>query len=171
MTHSPASDDQEETVSTPTRVIASYPTYDEAQYTVDALADRRFPVSGLAIVGANLQSYEQVTGRRGYGRAGGESAVNGALVGALVGWLLGVFSLVQPLVSALLLALVGVVLGALVGLLLGFLAHALSGGRRDFSSVSSVRAERYDILALAEIADEAEAAVADVPAPAGRRSA
>lgn len=51
------------------RVVASYPDYAQAQYTVDALSDRRLPVDELVIVGAGLQSYEQITGRKGYARA------------------------------------------------------------------------------------------------------
>lgn len=154
---------------TPTRAIASYPTYADAQHAVDTLADQRFPVSGLAIVGANLQSFERITGRRGFGRAAAEGAGSGALVGAVVGWLLGVFSLVQPLASGVVLALIGLLVGAVIGALVGFLAHALSRGRRDFSSVSTVRAEHYDVLALSEIADEAEAAIHDVPTLDSRR--
>lgn len=153
----------------PSRVVASFPDYAGAQYAVDALADRRFPVDGLAIVGANLQSFEQVTGRRGYGRAALEGATSGALVGVLLGWLLGLFSIVTPLVSALVLGFWGAVIGAVVGLLVGLAGHAITGGRRDFSSISSVRAERYDVLAAAEIADEAERAIAALePAPVRR---
>lgn len=53
-------------MSTPLRpaghVIASFPEYVQAQYAVDALADRGLPVQRLAIVGAGLQSFEQITG-------------------------------------------------------------------------------------------------------------
>ncbi|MDN5750482.1 MAG: glycine zipper family protein [Pseudonocardia sp.] len=153
----------------PSRVVASFPDYAGAQYTVDALADRRFPVDGLAIVGANLQSFEQVTGRRGYGRAALEGVTSGALVGVLVGWLFGLFSFVAPLVSALVLGFWGVVIGGVVGLVVGLVGQAMSGGRRDFSSISSVRAERYDVLAAAEIADVAERAITELkPAPSPR---
>lgn len=151
----------------PSRVVASYPDYAGAQHAVDALADREFAVDGLAIVGANLQSFEQVTGRRGYGRAALEGVSSGALVGVLVGWLFGLFSIVSPLVSALVLGFWGAVIGAAVGLVVGLIGHAVTGGRRDFSSISSVRAERYDVLAAAEIADEVERAIAELkPTPA-----
>lgn len=146
----------------PSKVIASYPDYAAAQHAVDALADQRFPVGGLAIVGANLQSFEQITGRRGYGRAAAEGFTSGALTGALIGWLLGIFNIAQPLVSALVMALFGLVVGGAIGLVFGLLGHLVSGGRRDFSSISSVRAERYDVLAVAEIADEAEFAIREV---------
>lgn len=154
----------------PTRVIASFPDYLQAQYAVDALADRRLPVERLAIVGAGLQSYEQITGRKGYGRAAVQGLGSGAVVGALLGWLFGLFSLIEPLVSAIVLAVWGLLIGAVIGAVIGLIAHALSGGRRDFSSVSTVRAERYDVLAEADVAAEMERAIAELgPLSASRR--
>ncbi|GAA3223688.1 hypothetical protein GCM10017691_10910 [Pseudonocardia petroleophila] len=100
----------------PSKVVATYRDYADAQRAVDALADQHFPVGGLAIVGANLQSYEQITGRRGFARAAGSGFTSGALTGALIGWLLGIFNIAQPLVSALVMALFGLVLGGVVGL-------------------------------------------------------
>jgi hypothetical protein len=52
---------------------------------------------------------------------------------------------------------------------LGLIGHALSGGRRDFSSVSTVRAQRYDVLAEADVAQEAQRALAEID-PARARS-
>ncbi len=37
----------------------------------------------------------------------------------------------------------------------GMIAHTMTGGRRDFSSVSGMTANRYDIVADEEVADEA----------------
>lgn len=144
------------------RTVASFPSYEQAQYAVDALSDRRFPVEQLTIVGSNLRSVERVTGRRDYLRAAVDGALSGAIVGALIGWLLGLFSLIEPLVSAVLLALWGVVIGGVVGALLGLIGHALTRGRRDFSSVSSVQADRYDIIAAAPVADDAERELAEI---------
>lgn len=152
------------------RVVESYPDYAQAQYAVDALSDRHLPVDRLAIVGAGLQSYEQITGRKGFGRAALGGLANGLVVGALLGWLLGLFTLVQPLVSAIVLAVWGLVVGAVVGAVLGLIGHALSGGRRDFSSVSAVRAERYDLLATDDVAEEIKGALAEIgPMPVGER--
>ena len=44
----------------------------------------------------------------------------------------------------------------IIGGFIGVLAHALTGGKRDFSSVSAVRAQRYDVVADNEWADRAE---------------
>ncbi|MHA6783275.1 general stress protein [Pseudonocardia saturnea] len=74
---------QEHTVRNPGKVVATYRDHAEAQRIVDALADRHFPVGGLAIVGANLQSYEQITGRRGFARAA--AAASGLTSGAVTG--------------------------------------------------------------------------------------
>ena len=152
------------------QVIASFPDYAQAQHAVDALADRGLPVQRLAIVGAGLQSFEQITGRKGYGRAAAQGASSGAVVGALLGWLFGLFSLIQPLISAILLAMWGLVIGAVIGAIIGLIAHALSGGRRDFSSISTVRAERYDLLADTGVAEEMQRALAEIgPMPGSRR--
>jgi hypothetical protein len=146
------------------RTVASYATYAEAERAVDFLADRRFPVERTAIVGRGLQSVERVTGRLTTWRAAGRAALTGAVVGALFGWLFGLFDLVNPLVAGALLALYGAVFGAVVGGLLGLLGHALTGGRRDFSSVSGLRALTYDILADADVAP---AAIEGLQAPGG----
>ena len=98
--------------------------------------------------------------------------VTGAVVGAALGWLLGLFTVVQPLVGAIVLALWGVVIGGVIGMVLGLIEHALSGGRRDFSSVSTVRAQRYDVLADADVAQEARRALTEIdPATTGNRTA
>jgi hypothetical protein len=54
------------------------------------------------------------------------------------------------------LAFWGLVLGAILGAIIGLISHAASGGRRDFSSVGGMEAERYDVLADEEVAEEAQ---------------
>jgi hypothetical protein len=137
------------------RMVASYGTYAEAQGAVDRLADGGFPVERLSIVAEGLRFEERVTGRKGYGRAALEGLGAGALPGALVGFVFGLFSLVDPLVSGLLLAFYGLLFGALIGAAFGLISHALSGGRRDFSSVGVMRAESYDVVADDEVAESA----------------
>ena len=66
----------------------------------------------------------------------------------------------DPLISGLLPALYGGVFGAAVGALVGLMVHALTGGRRDFSSARSLRAGRYDVLADAEVAEDARTRLA-----------
>jgi uncharacterized membrane protein len=138
------------------RVIATYPTYAEAQRAVDHLSDQNFPVQRVAIVADGLKFVEQVTGRLNYGRALLNGALSGALSGAFVGFLFGLFSFFSPAVSALNLALYGLLVGAVIGAVFGLISYALSGGQRDFSSISSMQADRYHVMVDPEVADEAQ---------------
>ena len=140
----------------PRRVVGSYGSYAEAQRAVDYLSDEQFPVERVSIVAEGLRLVEQVTGRVGYGRAALQGSGSGAFIGLFFGFILGLFSLIDPLVSALALAFWGLVLGAILGAIIGLISHAASGGRRDFSSVGSMEAERYDVLADEEVAEEAQ---------------
>jgi uncharacterized membrane protein len=137
------------------RTVASFATYADASRAVDYLSDHKFPVERVAIVGHNLRLVEQVTGRRTKGRAALEGAMVGALIGAFFGFLFGLFDWVDPLVSGLLLALYGFVFGAITGAILGFLFHWATGGIRDFDSVPAFVADRYDVIADPEVADDA----------------
>jgi hypothetical protein len=144
------------------RVIAYCDSYAEAQRTVDHLSDEGFPVERVSIVAEDLRFVEQVTGRRGYGQAALEGAGSGAVIGAFFGFFLGLFSLIDPLVSALLVAVYGLVFGAIVGAIMGLVFHALSGGRRDFSSVGGIEAGRYDVMVDEEVAEEASRLIAEL---------
>ena len=144
-----------QTESTARRTVASYPTYAEAQRAVDHLSDQRFPVQRVAIVAEGLRFVEQVTGRLTYGRAALNGALSGATTGAFLGFLLGLFNLIAPVVSALNLALYGIIFGAIIGALIGLMTYAFSGGRRDFSSVSGMQAERYNVVVDDEVAGQA----------------
>jgi len=137
------------------RAVASFRSYAEAQAAVDFLADRKFPVEHVAIVGDELRIVEQVTGRLNYGQAALQGAFSGASTGALVGALFSLFQLFEPTGSVLAVVLWGLVIGALVGTVFGVLAYAASGGRRDFQSVSGMEAGRYDVMVDADLADDA----------------
>jgi hypothetical protein len=144
----------------PRRTIAAYPTYEEAERAVDYLADNRFPVERVSIVGRGLHYVEQVTGRMGYPQAALRGALSGALVGVLVGWLFGIFDWFNPIVAAAWLAFDGLWFGAIVGALVGLLIHALMRGRRDFASVAGMRADSYEVVVDADVAEEAARLVA-----------
>lgn len=142
-------------------VVASCPDYAAAQRAVDHLSDNDFPVDRLRIIGEGLRSVERVTGRLTTWRAALGGAASGAVFGAVIGWLLGLFT-VTPLVSALVLGLYGLLLGAVVGGLFGAAGHAALRGRRDFSSVQGMVAERYDIVAEPDVAARASAMLAEL---------
>ena len=142
--------------SPPRRAVASFDRYAEAERAVDFLADRRFPVERVSIVGRDLEYVEQITGRMTYGRVALNGALTGALIGFTIGWLFGLFDWFDPIVSAIWLALDGLWFGALLGALIGILLHALTGGRRDFSAVGGMHANRYEVLVDEPVAGEAE---------------
>lgn len=139
----------------PRRTVASYSSYAEAQQAVDYLSDQKFPVEHVSIVAEGLQIVEQVTGRLNYGRAALNGALSGAFIGALIGFIWGLFSVFSPVVSALNLALFGLLFGAVIGAIIGLIGYTLSGGRRDFTSVSGVQADRYNVMVAVDVAEEA----------------
>jgi len=138
------------------RLVASFQMYEEAQRAVDYLADEKFPVERVAIVGEGLHLVEQITGRLTWWKAALGGLLGGAVTGFLLGWLFGVFSFLNPLVSVVALALWGLILGAVIGTLAGVIGYAATGGQRDFTSVSMMQADYYNVLVDMDIAAEAE---------------
>jgi uncharacterized membrane protein len=137
------------------RTVAAYDNYEQAERAVDRLADLNFPVERVAIVGQDLQTVEQVTGRMNYPRAAWRGALSGAVPGALIGWIFGIFDWVDPLITGLLLALYGLVIGAVIGAIIGLILYAMQRGRRDFASVTIMSPKRYEVVVDDEVADEA----------------
>src|SRR6185437_6628576 len=72
--------------------VGSYPTYAEAQRSVDYLSDQDFPVQQVTIVGVDLMQVERVTGRLSWPKVLGGGVVSGAWLGLFIGLLLGMFS-------------------------------------------------------------------------------
>jgi hypothetical protein len=143
------------------RTIASYTSYADAERAVDRLADLDFPVERVAILGQDLQTVEQVTGKLDYSTAAWRGAVSGAVPGALLGWIFGLFGWADPLVSGLLLALYGLLIGAVVGAVIAVIVYALQGGRRDFASVAFTRPQRFELVVDDEVADQAARLLAE----------
>jgi hypothetical protein len=134
--------------------LGTYNTYEQAQRVVDFLSDRQFPVENLAIVGADLRQFERVTGRLTYPRAMVAGALSGAWFGLLIGILLWLFGNADGRGSALT-VLGPVLLGAVFGAAFGAAGYAASGHRRDFTSVSTVIANRYEVLCEHKVAVQA----------------
>jgi hypothetical protein len=135
------------------RTVASYRTYPAAERAVDFLSDRKFPVERVSIVGQGMKLVEQVTGRLTWADAALRGLLTGAVTGGLIGWLFAVFNWFNPAVARGWLILDGLWFGAVVGTLLGLLTYALTRGRRDFTSVSGMQADHYDLLVDASVAD------------------
>ena len=127
---------------TESSLLASYPDYGDAQRLVDRMSDDGFPVESVRIVGEGVRTVEQVTGRMTRGRAAVAGAVSGAWFGVLIGLLFGLFTAGAGWVWLLLISLA---IGAFWGAVFGFVAHWSTRGRRDFSSVMTLQAQRYEV--------------------------
>ncbi|WP_433088785.1 general stress protein [Dactylosporangium sp. CA-052675] len=135
----------------PMVTVATYPDYLSAQSAVDLLSDEKFPVDRVTIVGTDVRLVEKVLGRMTTARSALAGAGTGAWFGLLIGILLGIFAVGawwQVVVFA-------VVAGIVWGAVFGAFAHAMTGGRRDFSSASAIQANTYSVMVEAEYADQA----------------
>lgn len=123
--------------------VGLYNSYADAQKAVDYLADNRFEVQNLAIVGTELKSVERVLGRRNWGTVITQGIQSGLMTGLLVAVVMMLFTRPSNVLALLLVALgIGIVLGV------GFQAmgYAMSRGKRDFTSVTQTVATKYEIL-------------------------
>lgn len=150
----------------PRRLVGSYERYADAQRAVDTLSDRRFPVERVTIVGSDLRLVEQVTGRLTVLRAALAGAATGAWIGLLIGL---VVSIVSPWDLSPILT--GILFGLAFGAFWGAVAHAVTGGRRDFASVRTMEAARYEVLAEEPYADQALRILGDRQATFGEGAA
>ncbi|MEV7010875.1 general stress protein [Streptosporangium sp. NPDC051022] len=132
--------------------VATYTSYPEAQRAVDYLSDQRFPVEHAMIVGMDLRMVEKVMGRLTYMRAAGMGAGTGAWLGLLIGLFFAVFT---PGRFPWSLVLWSLLWGLVAGAIFGLIAHAFTGGKRDFLSSSSIVARRYELLITTPQAAEA----------------
>nr|VDG62960.1 Uncharacterised protein [Streptococcus thermophilus] len=130
--------------------VGSFTTYAEAQAAVDGLSDREFPVENLTIVGVDLMQVEKVTGRLTWGRVLGGGALSGLWLGLFVGLLFAMFS---PNVWGSLFS--AIVIGVIFGLIFAAVGYAFTQGKRDFSSMTTIVAGRYDVLCEASQAPRA----------------
>ncbi|MEU2615731.1 general stress protein [Micromonospora sp. NPDC007271] len=133
----------------PTVTIGSYPDYPSAQRVVDYLADNRFPVERTSIIGTDLTLVETVMGRMTTGRAAVVGGAAGAWFGLFIGLLFGIFTTANWVAVIV----IGLVIGAIWGAVFGGVVHAMTGGRRDFTSSSSLRASQYAVTVEADLAD------------------
>ncbi len=142
------------------QVIGTYDTYAEAQRAVDFLSDEQFPVEHVSIIGSDLRMVENVTGRLTRGRAALLGAGSGVWLGLFVGLLLSLFA--ESGTNTALLILSAALYGAAFGAVMGFIGHALTGGRRDFTSRSTIVSSRYEVLCKWNEADRAREVLARI---------
>jgi hypothetical protein len=139
--------------------IGRYTSYLDAQKAVDYLADNKFAVERVAIVGNDLKTVERVTGRLSYPRVALASAATGAWFGLFVGLILSLFagSEAGSTISS------SIALGAIFWLLFGVITYAVQRGKRDFTSTSQVIATSYDIIVDPSLAGDARRLLQQLP--------
>lgn len=148
--------------------IAEYPSYEGAQKAVSKLIEAEIPAKDIAIVGRGLRSVETITGRLGYAAAARTGAINGILLGLLFS---AIFVLGNP--SAVIQLFLGVMLvGIAIGMLMSIISYSILRRRRDYTSVTQVIADHYEVTVLPRSLQKARAAagrgaapVTDLPAP------
>jgi hypothetical protein len=140
--------------------VGIYQTYADAQKAVDYLADERFDVQNLAIVGTDLKSVERVLGRRTWGTVIGQGVQSGVSTGLLVGLVMLIFT--RP-ASILALLLVALAIGISLGIAFSAAAYAMTRGRRDFTSVTQTVATKYEVLCEHKVAAQAREMLQNMP--------
>lgn len=140
--------------------VGIFTTYSDAQKAVDFLSDQKFEVRNLCIVGTDLKSFERVLGRRTWGSVLQQGAISGVSTGLLIAVLMLLFVQVQ---SYLLLFVSALLIGIAVSLVFAAIGYALTGGRRDFTSVTQTVATKYEILSEHKVAQQARDLLASMP--------
>ncbi|WP_211096855.1 general stress protein [Arthrobacter echini] len=140
-------------------IIGRYTSYLDAQKAVDYLADNKFAVQKVAIVGNDLKAVERVTGRLSYPRVALGSAATGAWFGLFVGLILSLFAGSESGITIT----SSIALGAIFWLLFGVITYAFQRGKRDFTSTSQVIATSYDVLVDPALVGEARTLLQQLP--------
>ena len=124
--------------------IADFASYEGAQQAVSKLIEAEIPAKDIAIVGRGLRSVERVTGRLGYAAAARSGAINGILLGLLFS---AIFVLGTP--NAALQVFIGVMLvGIALGMLMSIITYSIIRRRRDYTSITQMIAEDYEVTVL-----------------------
>jgi hypothetical protein len=140
--------------------VGIYNSYAEAQKAVDFLADEKFEVQNLAIVGTDLKSVERVLGRRNWGTVVTQGMQSGISTGLLVALVMLIFT--RP-GSFLLLLAVSLAIGIALGIGFAAAAYGLSRGRRDFTSITQTVATKYEVLCEHKLAAQAREMLQRMP--------
>jgi hypothetical protein len=140
--------------------VGIYNSYEEAQKAVDYLADQKFEVQNLAIVGTDLKSVERVLGRRNWGTVVTQGMQSGISTGLLVALVMLIFTRPQ---SFLVLLLVSLAIGIALGIGFSAAGYAMSRGKRDFTSVTQTVATKYEVLCEHKVAAQAREMLQGMP--------
>lgn len=135
------------------RSLGVYDSYPDAQRAVDHLSDKDFPVQNVLIVGTDLKQVERVMGRLTWTKVVTGGILTGMWLGLFVGLIMSLFS---PSASGSLATILSAVLtGAVFGAIWAGIGYAFTRGRRDFTSVTTVVATKYEVLVEHRVFDKA----------------
>lgn len=143
--------------------IGSYTSYLDAQKAVDYLADEKFPVRYVSIVGNDLKMVERVTGKLSYPKVALTGAMTGAWFGLFIGVMLSLFDSAANAGQMPLNVMTSVLLGAALWMLFAIIGYAAQRGKRDFTSTNQVLASSYDVIVAPDVAGEARRLLAQLP--------
>lgn len=143
--------------------IGSYTSYLDAQKAVDYLADEKFPVRHVSIVGNDLKIVERVTGKLSYPRVALTGAMTGAWFGLFIGVMLSFFDSASNAGAPYINVFTAVLLGAALWMLFAIIGYAAQRGKRDFTSTNQVLATSYDVIVTADVAMDARRLLAQLP--------
>lgn len=143
--------------------IGSYTSYLDAQKAVDYLADEKFPVRHVSIVGNDLKIVERVTGKLSYPRVALTGAMTGAWFGLFIGVMLSFFDSSTNAGAPFSNVLTSILLGAALWMLFAIIGYAAQRGKRDFTSTNQVLASNYDVIVTPDVAGEARRLLAQLP--------
>lgn len=140
--------------------IGVYTSYADAQKAVDSLADQNFPVANIAIVGTDLKLIERVTGRKTWGTVINRGLANGLSTALMITLIL---FLIEPGRDLLMLIIEAMAIGMLIGVGFAALGHKLTGGQRDFTSITQTVPGKFEILCEHKVAQQARQLLAQGP--------
>ena len=146
--------------------IGVFTSYADAQKAVDALADQNFPVNNIAIVGTDLKLVERVTGRKTWGTVIQQGMLSGLSTALMIAMILFLFDPTRDFFGLFLEALA---IGMVIGVGFAALGHRMSGGQRDFTSVSQTIPGKFEILCEHKVANQARDLLSRTPQ--GRQAA
>jgi len=138
--------------------LGVFDKYEDAQKAVDTLSDKEFPVENVLIVGTDLKQIERVTARLTWGRVLVGGLLSGIWLGVFVGLVISLFGGTTNTLGLLLLAALW---GGVFGAVWAAAGYAFTRGQRDFSSVSTVVATRYEVFCEHKFAQQGREILAE----------
>lgn len=140
--------------------LGEYSNYAEVSKAVNKLAEAEFPVKNVVIIGSDLKSIEQVTGRMNYLR----STLRGATNGIWLGLMYCLFMVVLTPEVNTNMFLAALLIGAAAGGLIGLMLNIFGRKRKGYTSVSGMLASSFVLLVAPEFAEKARS-ILSRPAP------